>query len=94
MKKKRKMQAWQTYHTLTYEKKWKSVIDAEWAEHCVNWETSHPGEKMKDTRFAFMNRFIIEKFNGETDDVKKEVEEYRTKAVEESADNINSVYQQ
>lgn len=94
LKKKQKLQAWQAYHLLTYETQWKPVIDKEWAELCTEWEKLHPDEKIPQTWFAFMNKFMKEKFDKETDKVKKQVEEYQQKAIEEKAENLNAVYQQ
>lgn len=93
MKKKRVQQAWQAYHSMTYETKWKSTINEQWAERTKEWKKNNPDTKMKETRFTFMNNFIKEKFKNETEEVKKEVEEYRRKKAEEVPDNINKIYQ-
>lgn len=92
--KKRKQQAWQAYHSMTYENRWKAVIDQQWATRVDEWKASHADEKMTETRFAFMNKFMKDKFDNETDEVKKEVEEYREKQGEEEAKNLKEMFSQ
>lgn len=94
LRKKRKMQAWQAYHTMTYESKWKAEIDREWKAYCERWEQSEHAEgEQAETRFNFMNTFIKDKFNNETEEVKKQVEEYRSNAVSGPSPNINTAFQ-
>ncbi|KAF8888928.1 hypothetical protein CPB84DRAFT_1628468, partial [Gymnopilus junonius] len=78
-KKKRMLQAWQAYHDLFYEIKWKAVINEQWAEHVKQWKSAHPGQALEETRFAFMNAFIKARYKDEPEDVKKQVEEHRRK---------------
>lgn len=77
LKKKRKLQAWQAYHALTYESKWKPIINSEYTQYVMDWTSTGPEHLSPMSRFAFMNNFMREKYAAETDIVKAEVEEYR-----------------
>ena len=76
-KKKRMLQAWQAYHDLTYESKWKAEIDSQWTEYVNNWKAENPELPVDQTRFAFMNTFIKSKFAEETEEMKEDVENHR-----------------
>lgn len=94
LRKKRKMQAWQAYQAMTYESQWKAVIEVEWKAYCSEWAQSQHAEGEKaETLFNFRNKFMREKYNNETEEVKQQVEEFRLKAVGGAADNINAAYQ-
>lgn len=73
-------------------KKWKAVIDTEWAQQCDNWLTTHPGEAMPGCRLTFMNNFMKEKFKEETDEVKKEVEDFLNKSSEEPSKDLDEAF--
>lgn len=88
------MQAWQAYHTMTYENKWKATIESQWQAHCAEWEQSHPGEAMTVTQFIFMNNFMKERYNEETEAVKQEVKEFRDNTVKGAGTDINAAFQQ
>lgn len=81
----RMLQPWQAYQALTYESRWKTEIEAAWLAYKNTWLTEHPGEKCPKNRFQIMNEFLKEKFEKETDEVKKECEEYRKKRQTEAA---------
>lgn len=66
-------QEWQVYQTMTYETKWKTIIDDEWETYKKNWEKENPDTKLPQGRFAFMNSFLREKYENETEEVKKSV---------------------
>jgi hypothetical protein len=70
------LQAWQAYHSLTYESKWKPFVDEKWQTYKTEWESEHPNEKPQKTRFEIMNEFIKEKFANETDNMKEQCETY------------------
>lgn len=90
--KRRPLQPWQVYHSLTYESTWKKVIDEEWGEYTRTWLKEHPGEPLIKTRFEFMNTFIKEKYEGETQEMKEKVDDHRRKLLETSG-NVNQDYQ-
>lgn len=92
MKKKRVKQAWQAYHVMTYEKKWKAVIDTEWAAYIAKWAAEHPGEECPTKRFVFMNAFMRQKYSEESAEVKAEVEEFRLKE-QSIPEDINVTFQ-
>ena len=95
------LQEWQVYHQMTYENKWKSVIENEWEEYKKKWETESPGEKPPQTCFSFMNTFIKEKYLEETEDMQEEVQKcwenlklQNEKEEDDKVDNEwNEVYQ-
>ena len=70
-------QEWQVYQTMTYESKWKPVIDNEWDAYQAKWKADHPGTDLPPGRFAFMNSFLKDKSNSESDEVKTAVKERR-----------------
>ena len=78
------LQAYQAYHVLTYESKWKVEINCEWETFNVAWAKDHPGEPIKKTRFKFMNNFIREKYQAETPEMKQRVADFRKKTSEKS----------
>ena len=71
------LQAWQAYHALTYEKKWKPFVDEAWEAYKTEWVSENPTEKLPKNRFQIMVEFMREKFNDETEDMKSRCEEYR-----------------
>lgn len=71
------LQAWQAYHALTYEKKWKPFVDEAWEAYKTEWVSENPTEKPPKNRFQIMVEFMREKFNDETEDMKSRCEEYR-----------------
>ncbi|KIJ90796.1 hypothetical protein K443DRAFT_116087 [Laccaria amethystina LaAM-08-1] len=88
-------QEWQVYQSMTYENKWKEVIDSEWDEYQKKWKLDHPNTNLPQKRFAFMNSFLKEKYKEEAEEVKKEVRERRAamKAEIDEKDNRNDAYQ-
>ena len=62
---------------MTYETQWKTVIDNEWDAYQAKWKSDHPGTKLPQGRFAFMNSFLKDKYNSESDEVKTAVKERR-----------------
>jgi retron-type reverse transcriptase len=75
--KPRLLQDWQAYQALTYESKWKAIVDKEWGEYKLEWELAHPKETLPKKRFTFMVEFMKEKYKNETDEMKQKCEEYR-----------------
>ncbi|EDR04482.1 uncharacterized protein LACBIDRAFT_304605 [Laccaria bicolor S238N-H82] len=72
------LQAWQAYHALTYQTKWKPFIQERWTAYQEEWATEHPEEsKPAKGRFQIMVEFIKEKYAGETPEIRAECEEYR-----------------
>jgi len=71
--KPKKLQDWQVYQHLTYESQWKTEINKGWDECQKAWMEAHPDEKMKMTRFEYMNTFIKEKYENETTEMKDKV---------------------
>ena len=69
---------------MTYESQWKADVDKIWVEYKTQWESEHPDEKPKKTRFEIMNDFMKEKFTQATPEILKQVEDYRKKVKEES----------
>ncbi|KAF8883350.1 hypothetical protein CPB84DRAFT_1817077 [Gymnopilus junonius] len=59
---------WQIYQQMTYESKWKAIIDKEWSAFTKKWEAENSEMKMMETRFTFMNTFLQEKYREESDD--------------------------
>ena len=70
----RMLQPWQA---LTYKSKWKTEVDVAWSTYKSMWTTEHPEEKLPKSRFQIMIEFIKEKFEQESDEVKKQCEDYR-----------------
>lgn len=93
LKKKRKMQAWQAYHAMTYQSKWKTVIDEEYETYLKDQQDSNSENGPAMTRFAYMNAFMRNKFEEETEEMKAEVEKYRLEADEPPANNLNITFQ-
>ena len=73
----RKLQAWQAYHAMTYESKWKPHVNEAWTTYKKEWRSKHPNEKPEKSRLEIMVEFMKAKFNEEDEDVKKCCEEYR-----------------
>ncbi|PPR06998.1 hypothetical protein CVT24_011094 [Panaeolus cyanescens] len=80
LSKPRMLHHWQAYQQLTYETKWKPVIEKGFASYVKDWNANNPGRKPEMDRFAFMTKFMMEKW----EEVKKsdpemveKVEEYR-----------------
>ena len=71
------LQCWQAYHALTYETKWKSHIDKEWAKYKMEWELENPSVKPPKNRFTIMVEFVKENFSNETEEMKLRCEEYQ-----------------
>jgi hypothetical protein len=78
------MQPWQAYQALTYESRWKEVVDKGWGDYVAKWKTENPDEKLAKTRLVFLMEFMKEKLAAESDAVKKEVEDYRLSKKDES----------
>lgn len=83
---------------MTYESKWKPIIDKEWDEKRKKWEEQFPGEKMLETCFHFMNTFLQNKYNLEPDDIKNQVRKHREAMKEEGPEDkedeeTNQTYQ-
>ena len=62
---------------MTYESKWKPVIDNEWEAYQAKWKADHPGTDLPQGCFMFMNSFLEDKYNLESDEVKTAVKECR-----------------
>lgn len=82
--KPRVLQGWQAYQALTYELKWKPIVDKEWARYKTEWELEHPKETLPKKRFTFMVEFMKEKYKNETEEMKRQCEEYRQARKSES----------
>jgi hypothetical protein len=79
----KKLQAWQAYHALTYQSQWKPHIDTAWSEYQEAWTAEHPTEKPEKNRFQIMIEFIKQKYNEESEEMKKKCEEYRDERPED-----------
>ena len=81
---------------MTYEKKWKTIIDEEWNAYEKQWKVENPNTSIPKNRFMFMNNFIKAKYAEETDEVKDEVRE-RRKAIKAEVEGVdgeqNDTYQ-
>jgi hypothetical protein len=75
---------WQAYQTLYYKTKLKPLVDVAWAAYLA---TVPADTKPAKTRFAIMNEVVQKTFAEETEEVKKEVEEYRRKLKEEPVED-------
>lgn len=73
----RKLQAWQAYHALTYESKWKPHVNEAWTTYKEKWQSENPNKKPEKTRLEIMVEFMRAKFNEEDEEMKKRCEEYR-----------------
>jgi hypothetical protein len=71
------LQGWQAYQALTYGQKWKTHVDKEWKIYKTEWEEEHPNEKPPKMRLQIMTEFIKEKYQNETDEMKKRCEQYQ-----------------
>ena len=80
---------WQVYQQMTYESKWKAIIDKEWSKIRKKWEAENPETKMTETRFTFMNTFLQEKYKEESEDVKAEVKKRQAELKEDVAGDDN-----
>jgi hypothetical protein len=78
------LQDWQAYQALTYESKWKPIVDKEWATYKTEWELKHPKETLPKKRFTFMVEFMKEKYKNETEEMKQQCEAYRKSRKSES----------
>jgi uncharacterized protein YijF (DUF1287 family) len=86
---------------MTYEVKWKTVIDKAWDTHKKKWEAENPDSKMTESRFSFMNTFLQEKYKEESEEVKDEVRKRRVEMKENGhigkdiveAEKVNQAYQ-
>ena len=81
-KKKKKLPEWQGYSHLFYDLKIKDVVMEEWpAERARLLEMQANGEETneapKEAPLWFRNKIVQGEFNLETEEVKKEVEDYR-----------------
>ena len=70
----RHLQAFQAYSQLYYESKLKPIVEKNYKEHLEN----VPSDEQK-TAFAFRTAEIKRLLEAESEDVKREVEEYRKK---------------
>ena len=94
----KKLQPWQAYHALTYRSQWKSHVDTAWSEYQKSWTAEHPTEKPEKSRFQIMVEFMREKYNEETEEMKKKCEEYerpeeRDPTPVRAKSNINADFQ-
>ena len=80
---------------MTYENKWKEVIDSEWDDYQKKWKADHPDTELPQKRLTFMNSFLKEKYKEESEEVKKEVRERQAamNAEIDEEDNRNDGYQ-
>ena len=81
---------------MSYESKWKTVIDSEWEAHKKKWNEENPGVKVPQGRFAFMNSFLKTKYAKETEEVKADVRKCRAAMKAEldvESDERNNAYQ-
>lgn len=62
---------------MTYESRWKPVINKGWDAYKAKWNKDHPGAPIDKTRFVFMVEFMKAKLEEETDEMKKRCEKYR-----------------
>jgi hypothetical protein len=83
-------QSWQAYKALTYESKWKPVVNEAWDDYVKTWEKEHPDEKPEKRRLVFLMEFMKEKLAGETDEMKKRVEEHRLSIKDETSGPADS----
>lgn len=79
------LQSWQAYKELTYESKWKPVVDEACDDYVTTWEKEHPDEKPEKKCLVFLMEFMKEKLAGETDEMKKHVEEHRLSVKDETS---------
>jgi hypothetical protein len=94
----KKLQAWQAYHALTYRSQWKPHVDTAWSEYQKAWKAEHSTEKPEKNRFQIMVEFMKEKYNEETEEMKKKCEEYerpedRNPTPVKSESDINTDFQ-
>jgi len=80
--KPRILQDWQAYQVLTYESKWKAIVDKEWASYKMEWELEHLKETPPKKRFTFMVEFMKEKYKNETEEMKLQCQEYQKRKSE------------
>jgi O6-methylguanine-DNA--protein-cysteine methyltransferase len=72
------LQPWQAYHALTYQSQWKPQVDTAWSEYKETWMAEHGSdEKPEKGRFQIMVEFMKQKFSEETEEMKKQCDEYR-----------------
>jgi hypothetical protein len=71
---------WQAYQMLYYKTKLKPLVDVVWAAYLATVPADMKPAKM---RFAIMNEVVQKMFAEETEEVKKEIEEYCRKLKEE-----------
>ena len=92
----RVQQEQQVYQSMTYEKKWKPIIDEEWNVYKKQWKAENPNTSIPKNHFMFMNNFIMAKYAKETDKVKDKVKECH-KAIKAKVDGVageqNNAYQ-
>ena len=88
-------QEWQVYQSMTYENKWKEVINSEWDDYQKKWKADHPDTDLRQKHFTFTNPFLKEKYKEESEEVKKVVRECQAvmNAEIDEEDNRNDDYQ-
>ena len=87
---------WQVYADLVY-LELKAKIDAGFAVLLKRWNEENPeGEKNRQKKpicFVFMNKFLRERYEAKSDEMKAKVEEHRKKMLEVGPDEVNHQYQ-
>lgn len=81
VKRRQKLQLTQAYSELYYKSKWKVVIEEEWKAKL----NAEPDLKKKDA-LAYRNMRMKQFFEDESDDVKEEVEHYRSAQPDDNSD--------
>ena len=90
--KSKKLQPWQAYQALMYESQWKKDIDKAWVNYLAMWTVKNTDEKPPITRLVFLMQFMKEKLAAESDEAKKEVEDYHLSEKDESPSPVDSDY--
>ena len=52
-------------------------MNAAWSEYKTKWTAEHPNEKLPKSRFQIMIEFMKKKFEAETEELKKQCEDYQ-----------------
>ena len=84
---------------MTYETRWKKVVDEEWEKYKSEWEDEKPGVEPDETRFTFITSFMRQKYQEETEEVREDVKKHREELkaqIEEEGegDEKNLAYQE
>ena len=81
---------------MTYKTQWKTIVDEEWEKYRSAWKAKNPGEEPDETRFSFITSFMRQKYQEETDEVRKDVKKRQEElkaALKTEGDDKNRTYQ-